>query len=631
MIVRVANLDAPPSDDVNQKYFRVLQSVCFSITVILNKYELITRSVGNIVEPYWSSVVYLAADSSTIMQRLQSILFLAVAYNSYGWLFTVLAPLALPSAISVTGWTVTTLCRLPISILKFSSKGLLWVGKFLVGYESTKEGYQPDPTSENTLIQVGWTKKTVGGIDKFIPHMVSKGDVQRLSHEMANRELIKPSFLSSIFDAHGVADLNMQARHNPDEWAIYLRETNPVGNFIQSIKQMFTELTTDENEDNGHVKTIEERLFTVVCKTLGNKHGNQGLNLFPLVEMFTESIFTKLYTSLDEKFQDTMLEALIIMMSSGYVDFTISKNVIQPSLSRNPSIESDVSNLTEDSLSLINLDKIGTNEPIILGLIVNTGETGSTRNSDVESSRSSESGSSANSEFGTPPLGSRTNSINSVSSTGSSINSTSFQTLLPFIPKPKSESCTIPESTLFLKDPSLLFEVRKQQIFHGLKEASKRVKQKEAFKRVKQIENEEKKAIAYLAKSNANMLERLDKMLETPKTNLSGFLLADAIGILMQKLTDFSILLIPLENKKIEGGYRRRRGPILATIGRKIVNNGIYRAIKPKLIASVYGKSKRRQRKRCTKKRYVKKGRRRITKKIYRKNRRSTHKKYKRR
>ena len=635
MIVRLANMQTG-SDST--PYFKILQGVCFSITLILNKYELITTTVTELVAPYWGSVVHLAAEDSTIMQRLQSIVILAVAYNSYGWLFTVMAPLALPSVLSVSKWALCSLARLPFGIIKFTGKGLFTVGKFFVGYQSEPDIMQIEPGSENTLIQVGWIRKQIGHQVKLIPHMVSKGDVQRLSHYIANHELEKPSLLSSIFNAHGVADHDMQGSEDPNDWAWYLRQSNPIGRFMGCIAEEFAELTVVEGREEEYIPTLEERLFTLVCRTLRNERGDNGFTLIPLLEMWTETLFTKLYETTDEtittintgieyKFKDTLLEAIVIMLSSSYVDQTIVRGEIpgSPTLSPTPSSGSDISDIssistgsritlssgssgysyktTDGGQVMISVESSEVRGIIDISLDIEVSIPSLSRTSSAVSTQSDESGIDTLSNFLSSKLRTTDKSDHTIRIS-------------------KNKSCPRSVPSVLVKDPSALFMKKKTTIFQDLVRKTNEMK-------------EIKKATETDREQNTETIDRLDRLLtrlstEGPRsTNLSGYLVADAVGSIMNGVVNFSLWLVPPETDEQAGGYRRRNGPILATIGRKIVNNGIYRAIKPKLIASVYGKSKGRQRKRYTKKRGIKKGRKQTTKKIHRK-RRSTHKKYKR-
>ena len=640
MIVRLANME-PGTGKKETQYFTILQSVCFSITLILNKYELITTTAGEFVQPYWSSVVHLAAEDSTIMQRLQSIVILAVAYNSYGWLFTVMAPLALPSVVSVGSWALCSLARLPFGIIKFTGKGLLSVGKFFVGYESTESPPPIDPTSENTLIQVGWIRKKLGNIVKLIPHMVSKGDVQRLSHHIANHELEKPSLLSSIFNARGVADHDMQGPHSADDWVWYLRQTNPIGRLMGCIAEEFAELTVVEGREDDYIPTLEERLFTLVCRTLRNESGDNGFTLIPLVEMWTETLFTKLYETTDAtitavnagfetNFKDTLLEAIVMMLSGSYVDYIIASKsspvLGSPTSDRTFSDQSDLSSSSDYSF----MSTISNQSPVS----INGTDLDVSLNTDLLESDFELSGDrrSINVSLdllrltgGTPNL-SRSSSVTSVgssiSSTGSFSSSDCHLNLKSISRQRRVRSIFKPEV-----DPSILLSSS------SIQEDIARTKVRLEEKMRESLDISEKTETEKLEKTVGKAITFLDSLStdNIRSSNLSGYLVADAVGKIMDGLVNLSIWLVPLDTEKnSKGGYRRRNGPILATIGRKIVNNGIYRAIKPKLIASVYGKSKRRQRKRYTKKRGLKRGRKQTTKKIHRK-RRSTHKKYKRR
>lgn len=636
MIVRIANMEPGTKET---PYLKILQSVCFSITLILNKYELITTAAGELVGPYWESVVYLAANDSTIMQRLQSIVILAVAYNSYGWLFTVMAPLAIPSVVSVGSWALCSLARLPFGIIKFTGKGLLSVGKFFVGYQEDPNIMPIEAGSENTLIQVGWIKKQVGGDIKLIPHMVSKGDVQRLSQYIANHEIQKPSLLSSIFDAHGVADLNMQSPHGVEEWSFYLRQTNPIGRLLCCITEEFAELTVvDINEEVGYVKTLEERMFTLFFRTIRDENVDNGFTLQPLVEMWTETLFTKLYETKDalingvntaidttnvtfatSNFKDTLLEAIVIMLSSRYVDTTIR---LGPNLSRQNSSTSTMSDITINSKGSDAYSYKTTNgENVVIS--VTTTPIGSDRIGillDVDVpiidqpplSRMSSMGSDDGSQPPLSPVPSASSTVSTLSLSNFSRNTDSPNIIISTqLSLPTDASSSAPSRILYPEnDPSVLF---KQQ------QHAKIIEQIEEIIRKKITENEQ------LPSQETDSTSSSMSASNIRPSNLSGFIVADAVGSIMTGLFNLSDKVFAPN-----GGYRRRSGPILATIGRKIINNGIYRAIKPKLIASVYGKSKGRQRKRYTKKHGIKKVRKQTTKKIRRK-RRSTHKKYKRR
>lgn len=594
MIVRIAN-ETPKTDET---YFTILHGACFSITLILNKYQLITTAAGELVEPYLESILHLAADDSTILQRLQSIIFLAVAYNSYGWLFTVMAPLALPSVLSFGKWALCSVAQLPFGIIKFTGKGLLSVGKFFIGYQEDKNIMPIDANSENTLIQVGWIKKQIGDDIKFIPHMVSKGDVQRLSHYIANHEIQKPSLLSSIFDGHGVFDHSFQSTHSPDEWSFYLRKSNPVGRFICCITEEFAELTTDDRESPDYVPTLEESMFTLLFKTIRDESVDGGFTLQPLVDIWTETLFTKFYAAEQatyasfegSSFKDTVLESIVMMLSSGYVDYMIKQGESVPgSPTLTPTSSADSTMSTMSTTSQITIS--GTDIKVSLNTDLDF------ENDDAKPINLSLD--IIKLTLDEPPSLSRESSVSSVSfySFGSenSITREGCHLNLEFKEEDEPTVKSIFNPDL---DPKILLKTMHTDI----------AARAESLKTKMMIEDI--KEIQQLQKANSDILDSLIKQSQTP--HLSGFIIADAVGHIMDALLNLSLAI-----SQVNKG------------GRKIKNNAIYRAIKSKLMPSVYGKSKRRQRKRYTKKRGFKKGHKQMTKKIYRK-RRSTHKKYKR-
>jgi hypothetical protein len=420
----------------------------------------------------------------------------------------------------------------------------------------------------------------------------------------------------------------MQGPHSADDWAWYLRKSNPIGRLMGCITEEFAELTVVEGREDDYIPTLEERLFTLVCRTLRDESGDNGFTLIPLVEMWTETLFTKFYSAEQatyaafesSSFKDTLLEAIVMMLSSGYVDYSIAQGS-SPSGSRTPSTQSTQS--TESSVdtfmstmsneTLISINGTGFDVSLNTDLVLEDFELSQdTRPINVSLDITRLTG-------GTPSL-SRSNSVTSVNSVGSFISSKSkFSSSVCHLNLKSVRRDRIVD-TIFEPDfnPSILLS--SSSIQEDIAATTLRLKE-----RMTQMQTD---AVDELQKTLQETLNSLSSN-GIRSSNLSGFLVADAVGSIMEVLFKASLNVFPLEETN-KGGYRRRNGPILATIGRKIVNNGIYRAIKPKLIASIYGKSKRRQRKRYTKKRGIKKGRKQMTKKIHRK-RRSTHKKYKRR
>jgi hypothetical protein len=317
------------------------------------------------------------------------------------------------------------------------------------------------------------------------------------------------------------------------------------------------------------------------------------------------------------------------MLSSGYVDYTIAQGTSTPgspresedssppltpisSMGSTTSI-STMSNNTQITLNDIDLN-VSLNTDLTFGGVTNP------INVSLDITKL---------KFDKLPDASRQSSSDSVSSVSSgsfysfesenSLSSSSCHLNFKSVSRDRKVESIFKEGF----DPSILLSRS------SIKQDIERTKDR-LMAKMTQKQTDTENANLQLSEQQANDI--LDRLLSNNITNsnLSGFLVADAVGRMMDILVKLSIAIYPLDPDKKSGGYRRRNGPILATIGRKIVNNGIYRAIKPKLMASVYGKSKRRQRKRYTKKRGLKKGRKQMTKKIYRK-RRSTHKKYKRR
>lgn len=342
MIIRISEVSITPDMGV---YIKTLQRVCSSIKLILEKSKLIKTFVVDSVtkvKPYFDAAANLLDSDSNVYKMMRSVLTLSIAYNSYGWIFTVIAPFALPHAIDFGKWSLGLIVKMPFSILKFAAGNAIGLGKFLIGYEKPVESADDKRNKDSTLIQIGFIEKIVNGETILIPHMISKGDVQDISRFIANHQLKMPSLLSSIFDGHGVFDFAMQAPHGEDDYAWYLKNTNPIGNFVNCITQELVELTTDDNDEAGHVKTVEEVIFSVFFNTIREESALGGFTLNPLIEIWKESF----YLHVKSKYDETVLDKLLLLLSKEYKEYSESLKTSSSSKS--------LSSLSSKSLSSFN-------------------------------------------------------------------------------------------------------------------------------------------------------------------------------------------------------------------------------------------------------------------------------------
>ena len=291
-------------------YANILKSVCVAIINILEKYALIEINIENGIEtvkPYFEAIYNLSAYDVTFTDRLKSIFILTVAYNSYGWIFFLIAPFMVPAAISVTTWSVGLIARLPFKILGTASRFGLKFLKFITDY--TDKIIKPtveDPNADSSLILVGYIEKQFGENEtRHIPYMISKGDIQKLSQFIQDFDPLKPSLIASILDGHGVFDLgDWQKPGSLKEFQEMFSESNPVSNLLKCVDAELKEIT---NNQVGEVLTLEEIVFSLFVDAVCDPSSQKDYTLRPLMQMWKESIFLLI----DEKFDGTLLQAIV--------------------------------------------------------------------------------------------------------------------------------------------------------------------------------------------------------------------------------------------------------------------------------------------------------------------------------
>ncbi len=605
-----------PLDDVSEKlsfsYASILKSVCSKIYTILVSYQVISDAVIEKGQPIWDAAKVLAdtSDRSTLFARLKAIIVLGVAYNSYGWLFAVVSPFAIPALISVTSWGIGFLARMPVKIISFAGQGVWGLGKWLVADSSSRPEYTPPPQSDGSLICVGHTRRQVGEDPNdfaLVPYLVSMNDINALSYEIMNAEIAKPSLASWFCDARGCADLNMQG--NPINIAPFFKQTNPIGNLLKCIDSEIMELT-DDTHDSGIVKTMPEIVFSIFFNTIIQEDNNNGSLIGPVFNFLHEAISAIRSAgigTLKAIVNEGILGKDVIIMANSNdsssesgsssnnsaasfitaPDYDASEDVINR-LSIN--IQSDISvqdlilidlELKQDKMS--KLTRIKKPIPAAAAATADTFRL-TKENLAGRSSELPDSSLGLDMSASPPPL-LLIPSMSSISSS-SSMSSTS-STLILNSRANADDTDTFKLSINFVKED--LYQTY-------LKEKTKEVQA--------------------LVQSTRENIERIDQMIIAANAGSQSDLIVISVGEwIVGKIANIG---------SSEGGYRRRKGPILAQIKKQINNLGF---IKPKLVRNKR-KSKRYGPKKGTKKWRKRYGSRRGTKKIYRK-RHNTHKKRK--
>jgi hypothetical protein len=656
--------DVPAGTELNWSYASILHSVCSNICKILVSYNIFSEQILEKAEPIVNSVLVLldTGNTSTIFTRMKAIIILGVAYNSYGWLFAIVAPFAVPAAISVANWGICFLARLPFKAIMYAGKGVYGVGKWLVTNDNSSEsGYQNPKDSDGSLICVGHTKTKTGDL---VPYLVSMNDINRLAYELRNSKLPTPSLASWLCDARGVADLMMQ-QHSVEEkggvslnMSNFFRETNPVANLLKCID---TEILMLSDNEIGEIKTIPEILFSVffktICRNKGEIEGAEKIDnsflIGPVIRIWAELLHEAIsglrsgvLGTVKSVITELILNDGVMEIASPRADSDVSS--ICSSLTNSPtgSDDSNGDSNGDDSSG----DSSGDNSPNNIernDSNTSTNSFSSTSSSasfksfnnsideiTIESNKSNESNESnksntisINLKLNKPPIKWEDIStiLQPIMNNKENIVNKKWESLFDSNTtdnKDNKDRCKIPTGTVFACVTSVSQPVEtcnsiieidlSNEKMASVSKKMASVSEKMESVNGQNISDDIREAKRLVDTATESVNEIIAKMKE-PQSDLLVFLLLDWV-------IDLSLIFFPQTSRK--GGYKRKRNvPILAEIKHQINKKGF---IKQKLKR----KSKRYGPKKGTKKWRKRYGSRRGTKKVYRK-RHNTHKKRK--
>ena len=592
----VCRVGAQPLDETTEalsfSYARILKSVCSKICTILISYGVVSNAIMDKATPILEAlkIVVDPSDDTTVFARLKAIIVLGVAYNSYGWLFAVVAPFAIPALINFTGWGIGFLARMPVKLISFAGRGVWGVGKWLATTDSSSRSvYTPPPQSDGSLICVGHTRRQIGEDPNdfaLVPYLVSMNDINALTYEIMNSAIAKPSLASWFCDARGCADLDMQG--DPINIAPFFKETNPIGNLLKCIDSEIMELT-DDTHDSGIIKSMPEIVFSIFFNTIIQEDNNNGSLIGPVFSFVAETIHEAISAvreggigTVKAIVNEGLLGKDAIIMATNDSDTeTVS------TLSSNSSINSAHSCISQ--ITIVDIVNSPENRQITIDLRMKASqmkETGKGKFSLIHPKVPTQ-----------PPL-SPVSSIGSVDSTSSDI---SLATLGSAITANSANSSTITFNSFEDDDipASIKIQLNIAEVTNKLKDSTAQIGEA-------------------LAQSEKTM-QKIDEMIISAMTAPHSDFIVISVG---EWILETTLGVVDYFSSK--GGYRRRKGPILAQIKNQINNLGF---IKPKLVRNKR-KSKRYGPKKGTKKWRKRYGSRRGTKKVYRK-RHNTHKKRK--
>ena len=341
--------EAPESGNMR---LRILKNVCEKIVALLSSLDIINNQlegVYKIVTPIFNAGLDIAANNTTFAGRIKSLVILAAAYNSYGWLFAIIAPFAIPAGISVATGTVKgigKIAMLPIKLIQRLGAGF--------GKKPGRDRPNRDPI--NKLICIGYTTKDLpgdAGILK-IPYYISLNDILDLSYELQSWEFAKRSLLSTMTIGHGVFDLgDWQDDGLTIEKQRLLSATNPLVTLFGYIADEFTQITTLKDDsppaaapyDYDYINVISDQMLNVVANTMKD----DNLIEFAQTEMMKTTIGVWL-GFLHESVSDAR-SALLMLGKTIAITAAEAAERSNP-LFRNDTESSNISDITESSESL---------------------------------------------------------------------------------------------------------------------------------------------------------------------------------------------------------------------------------------------------------------------------------------
>jgi hypothetical protein len=272
MVMRLGTQTPEPPD--SQKIsLRFLKNICNKIVTLLTYANIIKDNyVAPAYEPFkpiTEAASVALGTNSTYFGRIKSLVILAAAYNSYGWLFAIIAPFAVPAAANIAIGTLKgtiQVATLPIKIIKYIGTGL--------GKQTKRIPTIRDPI--NRLICIGYTTKVLpgdGGVVKF-PYYVNLNNILDLSEELQSWQFLKRSWLSTTFNGHGVFDLaDMQSCDLPMDKQRLLSVNNPIVTLTNYIDDEIKQLTTFESDEPENIPVFSELLLRILVNTINDHDG----------------------------------------------------------------------------------------------------------------------------------------------------------------------------------------------------------------------------------------------------------------------------------------------------------------------------------------------------------------------
>jgi len=330
---------------------RILINVCSKIKALLESCEFIKNGyIQPLIQPLMDIAVPIVGavqdvyglNNASMLGRIKSLIVLAAAYNSYGWLFAIIAPFAVPAAINMITGSVKGICKialLPIKVIQYIGTG--------IGQKNKEKPRTTNPL--NRLILIGHTIKVLPadqGIIK-IPYYVNLNDILDLSEELQNWQFLKRSLLCSLFDGHGVFDLaDIQGPSAGDR---FLAPNNPIVTLTNYINDELIQLS--KYSDNDIIQGTDEylpvfpelplRILINSMKGVSNK-SSQILThpmMIQTIKMWWEFIKNVNFTV-----NGTILNLLTCSADFGDVD----DNISQPDYQEQER-ESSISDISSDS------------------------------------------------------------------------------------------------------------------------------------------------------------------------------------------------------------------------------------------------------------------------------------------
>jgi hypothetical protein len=357
MVMRLGNPQESDAPETQHIQLRILKSVCQKIVLLLTSVDIIKNNtftpIYNLFEPVVGAAIDVASNNTTFVGRLRSLVILAAAYNSYGWLFAIIAPFAIPAIGSIATGTVKGIGKIAMLPIKLIQR----VG---TGFGKQKPKKPPRPDAINKLICIGYTNKELpgnGGILK-IPYFINLNDLLDLSEELQSWEFAKRSLLSTMCIGHGVFDLgDWQNDGLTMEKQRLLSATNPLVTLFGYIADEFTQITTlnydsppaaaasASSYEYDYINVISDQMLNVVANTMKD----DNLIEFAQTEMMKTTI--GVWLGFLHESASVARSALLILGKTIAITAAEAAQRSNP-LFRNDTESSNISDITESSESL---------------------------------------------------------------------------------------------------------------------------------------------------------------------------------------------------------------------------------------------------------------------------------------